>query len=326
MTILIAPDSFKGTFSAAEVARTISAGAESAGIPAPIRMPVADGGEGTLDCLRHPMNLTIVAANSRNPWGCPLRGRYGLSDNGTAVIEIAEASGITTFHDGVRDAVTANTYGTGMLIVDAVRRGATHVIVAAGGSATTDGGRGAIAAIQAGGLTPSKMTILTDVVTRFGNAARVFGPQKGADTRTVEVLTERLDQQAQRYPRDPRPVPGSGAAGGFAGGMWSVFGAQILSGADFVLDHCGFDEAAQHASAIIVGEGRLDSQTSAGKIISAILRRAGEVPVFAVVGSLGDYRGDEFADILIASDTAALQQAGATLGTLMRRSDHRSFA
>jgi glycerate kinase len=239
------------------------------------------------------------------------------------VIEVAEASGITTAHDGVRDALTANTYGTGMLIVDAVRRGATHVIVAAGGSATTDGGRGAIAAIAASGLTPPKMTILTDVVTRFDYAARVFGPQKGADAHAVEVLTERLIEQAMHYPRDPRPVPGSGAAGGFAGGLWSVFDAKIVPGADFVLDLCGFDEAAQQSSAIIVGEGRLDSQTSAGKIISALLSRAGDVPVYAVVGSLGDYRGDDFADILIASDITALQQAGATVGALMQRSDHR---
>lgn len=325
MTILVAPDSFKGTYSAAEVAETLSAGAESAGIPAPIRMPVADGGEGTLDCLRRPLDLDIVTANSRNPWGCAMRGRYGLSNSGTAVIEVAEASGITTFHDGVRDALTANTYGTGMLIADAARRGATHVIVAAGGSATTDGGRGAIAAVHAGGLTPPAMTILTDVATRFDDAAKVFGPQKGADARTVEVLTEQLTEQAKRYPRDPRPIPGSGAAGGFAGGMWSVFGAQILPGADFVLDRCGFDEAAQQCSAIIVGEGRLDSQTSAGKIISAILSRAGKIPVYAVVGSLGDYRGDDFADILIASDTAALHRAGATIGALMRRSDHQVF-
>ena len=112
MTILVAPDSFKGTYTAAEVAENVCAGIEANGAQA-IPMPVADGGEGTLDCLRRPMRLSIVTANCRNPWGSPMRGRYGLSSDGTAVIEIAEASGITTAHDGPRDPVTANTYGTG---------------------------------------------------------------------------------------------------------------------------------------------------------------------------------------------------------------------
>ena len=131
VTILVAPDSFKGTYTAAEVAEMSAPESKPAGGQA-IRLPVADGGEGTLDCLRRPMKLSIVTANCRNPWGSPMRGRYGLSSDGTAVIEIAEASGITTAHDGPRDPVTANTYGTGMLVADAVRRGARHVVVAAG--------------------------------------------------------------------------------------------------------------------------------------------------------------------------------------------------
>ena len=323
MTILVAPDSFKGTYTAADVAQHISTGIEELGGQA-IRLPVADGGEGTLDCLRTPMTLNIVTTNCRNPWGSPMRGRYGLSSDGlssdgVAVIEIAEASGITTAHDGPRDPVTANTYGTGMLVVDAVRRGARHVVLAAGGSATTDGGRGAIAAIRAGGVTPETMTVLTDVTTLFSDAAQIFAPQKGADTATVDLLTRRLDDQAQLYPRDPRKVPGGGAAGGFAGGMWAVFDAQITPGADFVLDRCGFDDALQEASAVIVGEGRLDSQTTAGKIISAILRRAHGVPIYAVVGSVGDYSGNDFADVLVASDAAAMRRAGSEIASLTRR-------
>ena len=220
------------------------------------------------------MGLSLVRAECRNPWGIPMIGRYGASFDGTAVIEIAEASGITTAHDGPRDPVTADTYGTGMLVVDAVRRGARHVVVAAGGTTTTDGGRGAIAAIHDGGVTPKSVTVLTDATTRFIDAAKVFGPQKGADPAIVELLTQRLNNQAQRYPHEPRTVAGGGAAGGFAGGMWSVFDAQIRPGADFVLDSCGFDEALREASAVVVDEGRLDSQTKAGKVISAILRRA----------------------------------------------------
>lgn len=318
MTILVAPDSFKGTYTAAEVAEIVSAGIEASGARA-IRLPVADGGEGTLDCLRRPMKLSIATANCRNPWGTPMRGRYGLSPDGTAVVEIAEASGITTAHDGPRDPVTANTYGTGMLVADAVRRGARHVVVAAGGSATTDGGRGAIAAIRAGGVTPEALTVLTDVTTLFTDAARIFGPQKGADPAAVELLARRLNDLARTYRRDPRDVPGGGAAGGFAGGMWAVFDAQIAPGADFVLDRCGFDEALDEASAVIVGEGRLDSQTEAGKIISAILRRARGVPVYAVVGSTGDYRGDDFADVLVASDAAAMRNAGREIASLTQQ-------
>ena len=318
MTILVAPDSFKGTYTAAEVADNISVGIEAAGAQA-IPMPVADGGEGTLDCLRRPMGLSLVTAECRNPWGFPMMGRYGVSSDGTAVIEIAEASGITTAHDGPRDPVTADTYGTGMLVVAAVRRGARHVVVAAGGSATTDGGRGAIAAIHDGGVTPESLTVLTDVTTRFVDAAKVFGPQKGAGAATVELLTQRLNDQAQRYPRDARTVPGGGAAGGFAGGVRAVFDAQIVPGADFVLDRCGFDEALREASAVVVGEGRLDSQTKAGKIISAILRRAQNLPVYAVVGSVGDYCGGDFAAVLVASDGDAMRHAGSEIASVTQQ-------
>ena len=160
----------------------ISAGIEDLGGQA-IRLPVADGGEGTLDCLRTTHEADIVTTNCRNPWGSPMRGRYGLSSDGTAVVEIAEASGITTAHDGPRDPVTANTYGTGMLVADAVRSGARHVVVAAGGSATTDGGRGAIAAIRAGGVTPEALTVLTDVTTLFTDAARISGRRRGPTPR-----------------------------------------------------------------------------------------------------------------------------------------------
>jgi len=263
VSILVAPDSFKGTYTAAEVAEHIGAGIEAAGVSA-IPMPVADGGEGTLECLRLPMHLSIVTANCRNPWGSPMRGRYGLSSDGTAV-----------------------------------------------------------AAIRASGVVPEKMTVLADVTTLFSDAAEVFAPQKGADPATVERLAARLVDQARRYPRDPRNVRSGGAAGGFAGGMWAVFGAQITAGADFVLDHCAFDEALQQVSAVVVGEGRLDSQTKAGKIISAILRRARPLPVYAVVGSIGDYWGDDFAGVRPASDAVAMRHAASEIASLMRLFAHQ---
>lgn len=317
MTVLVAPDSFKGTYSAAEVAEAVGRGVEEAGGRA-VRRPVADGGEGTLDVLVEPLGLRLETVEARNPWGVPCAATFGLSGDGIAVVEIAAASGITTPHDGPRDPVTADTYGTGMLIAAAVRRGARRIVVAAGGSATTDGGLGAISAIEdGGGLGTASITVLTDVTTRYVDAARVFAPQKGADPATVELLTRRLADMARRLPRDPSGVDATGAAGGFSGGMWAQYGAELRSGAEYVLDAAGFDALAAQAKAVVVGEGRLDGQTQAGKIISAILARSGSTPVYAVVGSvgadLGDYRS-RFAEVIVASDAAAMHAAGRRIG------------
>lgn len=317
MRILIAPDSFKGTYRAAEVAEAVASGAESAGHEA-VRLPVADGGEGTLDALTGPLRLDHVTVETVNPWRVPCPGVFGLAPDGTAVVELATASGITTAHNGFRDPVTADTYGTGLLMAEAARRGAARIVVAAGGSATTDGGLGAIAAIDSsGGLHGASVTVLTDVTTRYVDAARVFGPQKGADPATVDLLTQRLDATATALPRDPRCVDGTGAAGGFSGGMWARYCAELRSGAEFVLDALEFDRKLTTADLVIVGEGRLDGQSRAGKIVSAILDRTGSVPVVAVVGSvgddLGDYR-DRFAGVVVATDADAMRAAGARLG------------
>lgn len=316
MRILVAPDSFKGTFSAQEVAEAIAAGAESAGHTA-IRMPVADGGEGTLAALEAPLGLERIRVDAVNPWRVPCPGLLGMAADGTAVVELATVGGLTTAHDGPRDPVAADTYGTGMVLAEAARRGARHIVVAAGGSATTDGGAGAITAIEdAGGLRDARLTVLTDVTTRYVDAAAVFAPQKGADPETVELLTRRLDATAAALPRDPRQVDGSGAAGGFAGGMWARFGADLRSGAEFVLDAVGFDDALRQADLVVVGEGRLDDQSRAGKIVSAILDRSGDIPVVAIVGSVGDDLGDyreRFADVVVASDLTALTRSGREL-------------
>lgn len=315
--ILIAPDSFKGTYTAAEVADSIAAGAVSAGHET-VCMPLADGGEGTLDVLTVPLGLERVVVDAVNPWRVPCHGFFGLSSDGTAIVELATVSGITTEHNGVRDAVTADTYGTGMIMAAAAKRGARQIVVAAGGSATTDGGLGALAAIDdAGGLDSASVVVLTDVTTRYTDAARVFGPQKGADPATVELLTRRLHEAAEALPRDPRRVDGTGAAGGFSGGMWAGVDATLRPGADYVLDVVGFDESLATADLVVVGEGRLDGQSRAGKIISAVLARSGSVPVVAVVGSVGDDLGDyrtRFAEVMVASDAEAMRAAGAALG------------
>ncbi|MCW2133060.1 glycerate kinase [Arthrobacter sp. VKM Ac-2550] len=313
MKILIAPDSFKGTYPANEVAAHIASGVRAAGGTA-VELPVADGGEGTYEILRDALGAEQVDADTVGPWRDPLRTSYALASDGTAVIGLAAASGITLPCSGERSALTADTYGTGLLMADAARRGATRIIVAAGGSATTDGGTGAVTAIEDhGGLHGAKVVVLSDVTTVFEDAAIVFGPQKGADPAQVQHLTERLHQQAAGYPNDPRGLARTGAAGGFSGGMWAHYGAELVSGADFILDTVDFDRHVAEADAVVVGEGRLDSQTGQGKIISAILVRTARKPVFAVVGSvdpeLGEY-ADKFTGIIVATEEVAMHAAG----------------
>jgi glycerate kinase len=173
------------------------------------------------------------------------------------------------------------------LILTAVESGASEVVVAAGGSATTDGGAGAIEAIgQSGGLGGAALLVLCDVRTPFEQAAAVFAPQKGADAAAVTRLTRRLRTQAAKLPRDPRGVPMTGAAGGLAGGLWAAFGARLAPGAAFVLDALGFDARMRAARAVVTGEGQLDTSTLLGKAAGEVAVRARQagVPSHAIAG------------------------------------------
>jgi glycerate kinase len=288
---LVAPDSFKGTFTAAQVAAAVGRGLEAAGEPPPDLCPVADGGEGTLSVLLTALGGETGGATVTDPLGRPVAAGYALvEDGGTAVVEVAAAGGLGLVPEGERgpdSAWAASTRGTGELIVAAARTGASVILVAAGGSATTDGGAGAIAAIQeAGGLDGAALVVLCDVRTAFEDAGRVFGPQKGADGATVQRLTTRLHDQAAALPRDPRGIPMGGAAGGLAGGLWAAFGAHLEPGAPFVLDAVGFDARMRRAQAVILGEGRLDDQTLRGKVVGEAATRARQagVPCHAIVG------------------------------------------
>jgi glycerate kinase len=319
--ILVAPDSFKGTYTAAQVAAHIANGIRSAGGTAQ-EMPVADGGEGTFDVIFQGLQAQPLTVRTVGPWGDETNAVIGLSQNGTAIVELASASGLNMPTEQTRDPLAATTYGTGVLITEAVRQGARQILVAAGGSATTDGGAGAITAIEeAGGLHGAQLVVLSDVTTRFSDAARVFGPQKGADPATIQLLTQRLKRLAETLKRDPRNVDRGGAAGGFAGGMWAQYEASLVSGADYILDLLKADAHIAASEAVIVGEGRLDSQTGQGKIISGILARSRGVPVYAVVGSvhedLGNYTNN-FADIITASDGPAMTAAGAQIAARKR--------
>ena len=207
--VLVAPDAFKGTLSAPEVAAAIGRGLESAGEPPADLCPVADGGEGTLAVLLGALGGRTEGALVADPLGRPVHAGFGLFDDGeVAIVEVSEASGLQRVAPAERDALSASTHGTGELIVAAIATGARTVLVAAGGSATTDGGLGAIEAIEAGGgLGGARLVVYCDVRTPYEEAAARFGPQKGADPAAVRALTRRLERRARRLPRDPRGLP-----------------------------------------------------------------------------------------------------------------------
>jgi glycerate kinase len=320
--VLVAPDSFKGTFRASEVAGAIGRGLERAGLMPPDLCPVADGGEGTLDALLPGLGGELVAAAAHDPLGREITGCFGLvEDGGTAIVETATASGLALLTEDERDPIRASSYGTGELIAAAAQAGAAVIIVAVGGSATMDGGAGAIEAIEdAGGLGGAQLVVLGDVRTPFEHAPRVFGPQKGADPAMVEQLERRFDELAASFPRDPRGVPLTGCAGGLSGGLWAVHRAQLEPGAPWVLDALDFDRRMRASRAVVTGEGRLDEQTLQGKLVGEIGTRARQsgVPLHAIVGTDAlDAFGKRMIDLMVvieATDLAELEAAGETLG------------
>lgn len=323
--ILAAPDSFKGTFSAQAVAAALGRGLERAGFPPPDLCPLADGGEGTLAALLTALGGETAGAEATDPLGRAVSAGFGLVEDGaTAIVEVAEASGLHRVAEGERDAEAASTRGTGELIAAAIERGAQVVLVGAGGSATTDGGAGAIAAIEeAGGLRGARLVVLCDVRTPFEDAARIFAPQKGADPAAAARLSKRLARLAAGWRRDPRGVPMSGAAGGLAGGLWAALGAHLEPGAPFVLEALRYDERMRAAAAVIVGEGRLDETSLEGKALGEAATRARQagVPCFAVVGANGlDRFGARILDlqrVLEAPTLEAVEQAATALAPLL---------
>jgi glycerate kinase len=205
------------------------------------------------------------------------------------VVEVAAASGLALLDESERDAEAASTAGTGELIAAAIEAGARRILVAPGGSATTDGGRGAIDALkQAGGIGDARLEVLCDTSVPFERAAEIFAAQKGASPAQVASLTERLVAFAGALPRDPRGRAMTGAGGGISGGLWAEFGAHLVPGAAFVLGVVGFDRRLEQADAVITGEGRIDSQSHEGKLTGDIARRcrAAGVPCHAIAGEI----------------------------------------
>jgi glycerate 2-kinase len=311
--VLVAPDSFKGTLRATEVAAAIGRGLERAGLMPPDLCPVADGGDGTLEALAVQLGGETAAERVHDPLGRAIDAGYALlEDGGAAIVEMAAASGLSLVAEDERDAWAASTYGTGELIAAAVAAGAQVVMVGVGGSATTDGGAGALEAIEErGGLGGAKVIVLCDVRTPWERAAEVYGPQKGADEAMVARLAQRLDELAGRLPRDPRGVPMTGAAGGLSGGLWAGLGAELAPGAPFVLDTLGFDERMRAARAVVTGEGKLDQQTLEGKLVGEIGTRARQagVPLHAIVGRDAlDAFGKRMIDLQVVREATTVEE------------------
>lgn len=320
--MLVAPDSFKGTFTASEVAEAIGSGLRDGGRPVDL-CPAADGGEGTLAALVAAMDGTVHTVEASDPLGRTIEAQFAVS-GATAIVETAAASGLGLVAAAERDAIEASTFGTGELLVAAAAAGADTILLGVGGSATTDGGAGAIRAVErGGGLEGVRLVVLCDVRTTFADAARVFGPQKGADPDEVRKLTARLNAQARRLPRDPRGEVMTGAAGGLSGGLWAAFGAELVSGAAFVLDAVGFDARMRAARAVITGEGKLDEQSLVGKVVSEVATRSRQagVPCHAVVGTRElDAMGARVLDlerVLEATTLDELHDAGRQLAQLL---------
>jgi glycerate kinase len=285
---IVAPDKFRGSLTAAEAADAMAAGLEAAGLTAR-RIPLADGGEGTLDALLAARGGSTRSTTVTGPLGEPVEAQWALLPDGTGVVEMARASGLSLVTGrspsqaaGMRnDPLRASSRGTGELITAALRAGARRVIVGVGGSATTDGGLGAVDALG-WSLAGHDVTVACDVATPFLDAATVYGPQKGATSAQVSLLTRRLARLAEVYRDrtgvDVTALEGAGAAGGLAGGLAAI-GAQLEPGFEVIARAAGLDDALDGADVVVTGEGRLDATSFAGKVVGGVIEWAAEAGV-----------------------------------------------
>lgn len=322
--IVLVPDSFKGTMSSTEVCGIMTEAIHTV-FPETevVSLPVADGGEGSAEAFLTALGGEKVELEVTGPEGEPVESFYVLLPDGTAVIEMAAAAGLPQVK-GEKNPEKTTTFGVGELLIHAVHHGARRAVMCLGGSATNDGGCGVAAAcgiqfrnaqgelfiptggtlkdiayISAGAMDRAvrKFPIVTmcdidNPLCGKCGAAAVFGPQKGADEAMVQRLDEGLQHLAKLWERDLGTnvdnLPGAGAAGGMGGGMAAFFWSRLQPGIETVLDTVHFAEEAQTADLILTGEGKLDSQSLRGKVVCGVAKRAGGVPVIAVVGDVGD--------------------------------------
>lgn len=320
---VLVPDSFKGTLGSGEICAILREEILRAKPDAEVvSIPVADGGEGSVDAFLTAVGGQRVQVPCHGPHMEEMTGFYGLLPDGTAVVEMAAAAGLPLAGNRL-EPDTATTYGVGELMADAAARGARCIILGLGGSATNDGGCGAAAALGArfldgqgktflptggnldriaridlGGQRPlPEITVMCDIDNPLcgpTGASAVFGPQKGADPEMVRRLDGNLRHLAEVIRRDLDveilDLPGAGAAGGMGGGAAAFWNGKLRMGIETVLDTVGFDETVRGTRLVITGEGRLDGQSLRGKVISGVAARAGRagVPVVALVGAVGE--------------------------------------
>lgn len=324
--IVLIPDSFKGTMSSSEICAIMKQEILSFYPQTQVvSVPVADGGEGSVDSFLTAMGGKKVTVRVKGPYFEEMESFYGVLPDGTAVIEMAAAAGLPLVGEEKR-ADRTTTYGVGQLMAHAAHAGCRKMIVGLGGSATNDGGTGAAAAlgirffdekgesfvpvggtldrivsIDVSGLLPelakTELITMCDIDNPLcgeNGASAVFGPQKGADPQMVERLDRNLRHLAELVERDLGKkildLPGSGAAGGMGGGMVAFFGSQLQMGIETVLNTVRFDELARDADLVFSGEGKIDTQSLRGKVVIGVARRTKKlgVPLVAVVGDIGD--------------------------------------
>ncbi len=304
--VIVAIDSFKGCLASGEANQAAAAGVRSVYPDAEIRqVTVSDGGEGFMEAFHAAIGGELVTLTVRDPLMRLVSARYLLKDQ-TAVVEMAEASGLTLLAREERNPMVATSYGTGQLVADAVKRGARHIIVGLGGSATSDAGKGMLKALidtfnPNGGwdgieaLRDVRFTIASDVANPLcgeNGAAHVFAPQKGA---TPEMVIQ-LDKQAQRFAEisarhfgyDRSTMKGAGAAGGLGYAFLQYLDANCKPGIELLLETIRFDELVAGADLVITGEGSADRQTLMGKLPMGILQHSGDAPVCLVAGRISD--------------------------------------
>ncbi len=304
---IVCPDKFRGTLRADEAARAMARGCERAGFTDVTEVPLADGGEGTLDTLLAARGGSRRTARVTGPLGEPVAAEWGAIPGGTAVIEMARASGLALVA-GHNDPLRASTRGTGELIAAARAQGFRRILVAVGGSATTDGG---LAAVETLGwsLKGLDVTVACDVETPFLDAARVYGPQKGASDAQIALLTRRLEKLADQYRTrtgvDVTKATGAGAAGGLAGGLAAI-GAQLVPGFDAVADAVGLEAELDDALLVVTGEGRVDGSSLAGKVVGGVLDWCDDANVEHVAVIAGQVADDARAALAERANTQVL--------------------
>ena len=306
MKVVVAMDSFKGCLSSAEANDAASDGITKAFPDAEIiQVPVSDGGEGFLEAIHSVIGGSLIEVVVRDPLMRPIKANYLLKEK-TAVIEIAQASGLTLLSEQERNPMVATSYGTGLLVADAVRRGAEHIIIGLGGSATSDAGIGMLRALvdafskhgtwdDIQELKSVRFTLASDVKNPLygaNGAAQVFAPQKGATPEMVARLDERArrfaEVSARHFGFDRSDMEGAGAAGGLGYAFLQYLDAECQSGVLLLLEMVGFDEIVKGANFVITGEGAADGQTLMGKLPWGVLQHAQGVPVVLIAGQVRD--------------------------------------